>query len=1168
MASGGPPSETGFREPQESCLNPGVFPDVRGSGLFEAEPIEPMRSPTLLSCGLIAAFPAALHAQGVDWRVGPVTATGGGNGTALVTTANDFSNWLTANAAGNSIPLADPAATGVYYFGYDWTITNNAGETGGGGFFGGLWFFDTGAERGGLGNAWGPVSYGLAGPGWEANFAPASPYGIGTTVRMVVKVTFNAGGNDSLTAWLNPAAGVAEGSQTVPVATTSRNFEVDALNLRTGNGTGASRLDRLMVSTDFASAATWDGDGDNLPDGWERLYNLSPADNGSTSVNNGPAGDPDLDGLTNAQEFAAGTNPSVPTDSDNDGLLDGVETSGSANPFTAGVQGTPPGDPTLPNDADSDNDGIQDGEEVIVGNDGFITDPNNDDSDADGYKDGVETLNATNPRNSGSVPSIPNRTIVGIDYFDYPNGPAAGLGGGELFDFDNSLEGNTTFGHTGTDSDWTVTGGTPQIAGGHLVTTGGSGVKREFNGPVEGNVFGSDEREGRFAGGSSDVLYFRYLLQRGRNVEWSGLSLYDYGAEVCFIGVPADANPASGTRQFGIQQSNVAVVNGANRNWTGDTPEVLRDYLVVAKVAFKTGVVSLWVDPDLSQPEVTPDTTATITLPSQLNATGFRLASGGAGSTRFDEVLVGTTWAALSTAPASSGGLRDTWATTFGVSNPADDTDGDTLTALQEQAAGTNPFVSDSDGDGLTDEVELNGSANPYNEGVLTGVPGNATDPTRLDSDDDGISDSEEVVVGLDGFATNPNRFDTDGDGGPDSVEIQYLSSPVDGGSLFGGNRALVGADNFDAQANGLAAGATGGSGFDFDNTEVNDAFIGHTGTFSDYDDVFGTSNFSGGKLLTQESGIKREFNGPGEGVVVNGDEWSGRFNGDPLSSNSQVLYFRADLTRGAASTWSGINAYDFGTERTFIGVVDIPNPVSGNREFAIGAPAAAPVYTGIRPIPGRNYTVVCKIDFNNDLLSLWVNPDLEGAEPAPLATTPFVLTNWLTAVRLASGGSDPTAWDNLVVGRTWGAMGEFPGVIPTDDDYLAWIDRFPGVGAQTGFDDDADGDGIGNGVESYLGTDPSKGNAGLTPVSTAPGTFTFTHTESNEIPVDVNAGYEWSTDLANWFTTTGAGITVSVLETSRVNNAAPENDIVTATATVTSGTAPKLFVRVKATQD
>jgi hypothetical protein len=1130
-----------------------------------------MKSPRLVTCGLLALVPATLHAQGIDWRVGPANATGGGNGTVLITTANDRADWLSLNPAGNGIALSEADATGTYYFGYDWTITNNAGETGEGGFFGGLWFFEGGTERGGLGNAWAPVNYGLAGPGWNNDFVPASPYQVGTTVRMVVKVTFNAAGNDTLTAWLNPAAGVAEGSQTVPIATSSRNFEFNALHLRTGNGTAASQLDRLMISTDFESAAVWDSDGDGLPDGWERLHGLSTTDDGSTDEDNGPLGDPDEDGLTNAQEFARGTNPNVPDDSDGDGILDGFELDGSTNPFTDGVQGSPPGDPTDPNRADSDNDGIDDGEEVIAGNDGFITDPNNDDTDGDGYKDGVETLNGSDPRNSASIPNIPNREIIGIEYFDYPDGTAAGRNGGEFFDFDNSMEGNTFFGHTGTTSDWTLTSGAPQIVGGHLVTSG-SGVKREFNGPGEGNAFGSDEREGRFAGGSSDVIYFRYLLQRGRNVEWSGLSFYDYGAEVCFIGVPSDVNPASGLREFGIQQSNAAVVNGANRNWTGESPQPLRDYLVVAKASFKTGQISLWIDPDLGQPEGTPDATATMTLPTQLNATGIRLASGGAGQTRFDELLIGTTWAALSTPPADAGGgLRDTWAAAFGITNPADDSDGDGLSALQEQAAGTDPYSPDSDGDGLDDGVELSGSANPYDQGQLTGPPGDATDPTRVDSDEDGINDREEVVAGSDGFITDPNNFDTDGDGTSDGAEVLYGSSPVDGGSLFGGNRDLVGADDFDAQTDGPAAGATGGFGFDFDNTLANDAFIGHTGTSSDYDDVFGTSTFSGGKLLTLESGLKREFNGPGEGAVANGDEWSGRFNGDPLSSDSQVLYLRADLTRGADTTWSGISAYDFGTERTFIGVPAAPNPVSGNFEFAIGAPAATPVYTGIRAVPGRAYTLVCKIDYNNDLLSLWINPDLEGSEPAPVATAPFVITNWLTAVRLASGGADPTAWDHLVVARTWDALGEFPGVVPVEDDYLAWIDQFPGVGAQTGFDDDADGDGLDNGVESYLGSDPSVGNAGLTPVSTAAGSFVFTHTESNEIPSDVSAAYEWSTDLANWFTsgaTNGSGVTVTVAETSRVDHAAPDNDLVTATATVTAGSAAKLFVRVKATQD
>ena len=1125
--------------------------------------------PTILFLFMSCFAAPAVSAQAIDWRTGPVSHTGGGNGIALVNAANDVADWITLNAAGNGINLADPLASGTYYFGFDWTVTNNAGETGGGGFFGGLWFYEGGTERGGAGNSWGTLNLEMAGPGFFASSTPAVPYVIGTPARLVLKVKFNANADDNLTLWLNPIAGAGESGQTgVPIATATRNMECDSINLRTGNGTGASTLQRLMIASDFESAAIWDGDNDNLPDGWERRYGIDPTDDGTINPNNGPFGDSDGDALSHAQEFVTGTNPIVADDSDNDGLLDGRELNGADNPYYGGALETPPGDPTLPNDSDSDHDGISDGEEVKAGTDTFVTNPNDADTDDDGFKDGVETQNGANPLNATSMPTISNREIIGIEYFDYLDGPAGNLASGEHFDFDNSA--SPTFGHTLTTSNWSVLGGAPQILGGRMVTAGAT-IKREFNGPAEGNYPGNDESRGRFIGGSSDVLYLSYRLRRDRNVEWSGLSLYDFGTEICFIGVLADFNPVSGVRTFGIQQSNAAVVNGVNRSWTAVAPSTGTDDLVVAKVAFATGQVSLWLNPDLSQPEGSPTASIMMSQTSLLNATGVRLGSGGTGRTWFDALIVGTTWAALTTAPRGSGsGLRATWASAFGISNPADDVDGDTLTALQEQAAGTNPAVADSDGDGLADGVEFSGAANPYTAGVLGTPPGTPTHAYKADTDDDGIADAEEVIAGVDGFVTNPNAYDTDGDGSGDGAEVLYASNPTATGSNFGGNRKLVGADDFNSYADGPIAGVAGGSGFDFDNTLVNDPFIGHTGTASDYDDVAAGSTVVGGRLTTLNSSVKREFNGPGEGVVTNGDEWSGRFNGDAASADSQVLYFRADLTRGAGATWSGISAYDFGAERTFVGVPSAPNPSSGKFEFALGAPSPAPVYTGVEAVPGLAYTLVCKIDFNADLMSLWINPDLTGAEPTPLATTPFILGNWLTAVRLGSGGTDATLWDHLVVARAWDALGVFPGVA-TKTGYLAWIGNYPAVGPLTAFTDDADGDGIDNGAESFLGSDPSVGSVGLIPLSATGGTFVFTHSQSNQIPADVKGGYEWSTDLEHWFASgidNGAGLAVTLAETARVEHDAPANDVVTVTATVTTGTAVTLFVRVRTVQE
>lgn len=56
------------------------------------------------------------------------------------------------------------------------------------------------------------------------------------------------------------------------------------------------------------------GDADGLDDIWEMSYGLSPTDDGSGNVDNGPLGDPDGDGLSNVREMAFGTDPRSPTD--------------------------------------------------------------------------------------------------------------------------------------------------------------------------------------------------------------------------------------------------------------------------------------------------------------------------------------------------------------------------------------------------------------------------------------------------------------------------------------------------------------------------------------------------------------------------------------------------------------------------------------------------------------------------------------------------------------------------------------------------------------------------------------------------------------------------------------------------------------------------------------
>ncbi|WP_434299375.1 adventurous gliding motility protein AgmC [Corallococcus exiguus] len=115
------------------------------------------------------------------------------------------------------------------------------------------------------------------------------------------------------------------------------------------------------------------------------------------------------------------------------------------------------------------------------------------------------------------------------------------------------------------------------------------------------------------------------------------------------------------------------------------------------------------------------------------------------------------------TAVSTNGaGTNSTTATTTFTVNTAGtvDSDNDGLTDEEEILVGTDPNNPDTDGDGIPDGIE---------------VKVGGTDPLDSDSDDDGILDGNEDkdhdgVVDAD--ETDPNNPDTDGDGLTDGVEL------------------------------------------------------------------------------------------------------------------------------------------------------------------------------------------------------------------------------------------------------------------------------------------------------------------------------------------------------------------------------------------------------------
>jgi len=137
-------------------------------------------------------------------------------------------------------------------------------------------------------------------------------------------------------------------------------------------------------------------------------------------------------------------------------------------------------------------------------------------------------------------------------------------------------------------------------------------------------------------------------------------------------------------------------------------------------------------------------------------------------------------------------------------------------------------------------------------------------------------------------------------------------------------------------------------------------------------------------------------------------------------------------------------------------------------------------------------------------------------------------------------------------------------------EDYASWINSFyngvtdPNI---IGFDKDPDNDGIPNGVEALTGGDPSTpGVLAITELTQSGNTLTFLYPKDETPPAGVTASYQWSSDLVNWQGDGGSfgGATVSLAEILW-DDSDPEVDIYQVSATVTAGSAPKLFVRVVA---
>jgi hypothetical protein len=196
--------------------------------------------PAFLAIALLCSVESA-KAVLIQSIPGPVVGSGGGSGNTIVNTSSDTGNWIDAMNASTSA---------TYYFGWDWTVENNAGENGAGGFFGGVSFYNTNNVQVFLvGNHWFDTTITA---GSDSGYAGTSiPYSVGTPIRLVLEVTkSNSVTFGDWKLWVNPGTGSFATPDTLGLSVSFGGLS--SLQSRGGNSTGQASVANFVVGTTFA----------------------------------------------------------------------------------------------------------------------------------------------------------------------------------------------------------------------------------------------------------------------------------------------------------------------------------------------------------------------------------------------------------------------------------------------------------------------------------------------------------------------------------------------------------------------------------------------------------------------------------------------------------------------------------------------------------------------------------------------------------------------------------------------------------------------------------------------------------------------------------------------------------------------------------------------------
>jgi len=477
--------------------------------------------------------------------------------------------------------------------------------------------------------------------------------------------------------------------------------------------------------------------------------------------------DADADGLNDFWEFRYFPNDltklSANGDFDGDGLKDGEEA-------TLGT------DPTK---ADTDGDGLSDKVEtntgVYVSASNTGTNPLKADTDGDGLNDKVETNTGVyvSPTNTGTDPLVADTdldTFGDGDEVKAGHNPTDANDNPELSALANS---RMQFSGVQGQDDWY------------------SGY-RDYTADGGGDTYNPDTGFIPFKGGANDPTAWD-----GINQMWNGT-----GWDLNSTGAPWTELYSENTHPNG---ANSGHVHWTIRRWAPTTlgqttPFAIRWHVHKNNTACGNGVtgalyingrrvdaVTLAANDNVG---VTHTFYANIALGDKIDLTlsprgGDASDNDGCDSSVFrfliDPILPadprqpdGSIFVPVGAGDSDADGLPDVWETSY---FPGDlkklsgtgDYDKDGLNDLGEYLRGSDPTKADTDGDGLSDLVETK-------TGIYLSKTNTGSDPTKVDSDGDGISDAAEVNRTP---PINPNKSDTDGDGYSDPDEIAWGTDPT-----------------------------------------------------------------------------------------------------------------------------------------------------------------------------------------------------------------------------------------------------------------------------------------------------------------------------------------------------------------------------------------------------